>query len=834
MKTIIFLLPIFLLTYSIHSAAQTTVPLTGPTEKNYQIADITVSGATHSDAAVIIAHVGLKKGDQVSLNGSSFAQAIKQLWRLRLFSDVQIHQTKIVEDAVFIEISVVELPQLALFKIMGIKKTWEEELNKKLQTHLMKGAIVMENDRANALHNIKDFLIEKGYPDASIETKEVLNNNKLFLTFFIKKGERIKIESLTFYGNHHVTTEKLKKLMQETKAKPAILTASKLVAESYEADKKNIITYYQTLGFRNAKIRKDSIGRTADGHWEMYLLIEEGVQYYFRNITWRGNAMYSDKELRQVLGIKEGDIFNPELLEQRLRFSPDGRDISSLYMDNGYLFFQVNPVEVGVENNQVDLEIQIFEGAQATIGKVTISGNTRTNEEVIRRELRTQPGQTFSRADLIRSQRALINLGYFNPETLTVNTPVNPQHGTVDIEYIVEEKNSDQFELSAGWQPSSGEEKGRIVGTLGLTLNNFSVKQLFQKEAWNPMPQGDGQQLSLRAQSSGTAFQAYNVSFTEPWLGGKEPRSFGVSAFHQRFTNGQPAEGDSFASLQVTGGKVHLASRLKFPDDNFIARTTLSYQHINLNKYSNIELDDGSFINSGQFNNLYLEQSISRSTVNDLFFPTSGSNFELSGQFTLPYSLLNKNNPENAANPYQWLEYHKWKFNADWYTSLTKKLVLKASAKMGLIGTYNKNLGTAPFERFELGGSGTSSLQASFTGNDIYSLRGYEADYLEGTQNGGGAAFSKFSVELRYLLLNAPAAKGYVLAFADGGNIWKDTKDFNPFDVRRSVGLGFRVQVPMLGLIGFDYGFGIDKPEIDNGKWTDYAKLSIIFGFEPQ
>ena len=431
--------------------------------------------------------------------------------------------------------------------------------------------------------------------------------------------------------------------------------------------------------------------------------------------------------------------------------------------------------------------------------------------------------------EVIRSQRELMAMGYFNPEKLGIKTDVDPATGTVALEYEVKETRNEKVELSGGWNPSSKQ----VVGTLGLTLDNFSVRNLLRHKDWSPLPSGDGQRLSLRLQSTGRQYQAANFSFSEPWLGGKRPNLFTVAGFYQRFTNGESAGADGFASLSVTGGSLQLGTRFRALNRSLAFTLEGSYQNIFLNGYQDIQLDDGSTISSGRFNNLYIKPALTYNTIGDPFFPTRGARITLSAQFTPPFSALGVASAEDS-NPYRWLEYHKWRFNAEYYIPLAGKLVLKASAKMGWLGHYNSAIGTPPFERFELGGNGISSSQAGFVGNSLIALRGYDEGYLEGSRNGGGAAFSKLTMELRYPFLNTPGARGYLLGFAEAGNVWKQAYQFSPFNLRPAAGLGIRLQLPMFGTVGFDYGIGFDKPELKGQDWTKYGTFNIVLGIEPE
>lgn len=810
-----------------------------PTE--FEIGGIKVTGAEYSDDNAVIGVSGLKVGDKIRVPGPDIPQAIKKLWKLRLFTDVQILKEKTIGDVIFLEILVVERPRLSKHSFKGVKKSKHDDLNDEVNKFVLKGGIVTENVKANAAEAIEKYFIGKGYLDAGVtvdEFKDTSRINAVGLTFNVDRGPRVKIADIIFDGNENMSPRKLRKQMKETKWKKRIFSSSKFIKHDYQGDKNSIIAHYNTIGYRDARILSDSMWRNDKGQLVLKLNIEEGNRYHFRNIAWKGNSIHDSEKLDQILGINSGDIYNQELLNNRLSFSQDGRDVSTLYMDDGYLFFQVDPVEVAIEGDSIDLEIRIFEGPQATIDKVVIKGNDRTHEHVIRRELRTLPGQKFSRTDIIRSQRQIMNLGYFNPETLGINTPVNPQRGTVDIEYSLEERPSDQLELSAGWGGYQG-----VIGTLGVSFNNFALRNMFKKNAWRPVPMGDGQRLSLRAQSNGRFYQSYNISFTEPWLGGKKPNSLTVGGYYNKITRGTKGL-STYGSFEILNGSVSLGTRLSWPDDNFVSSTAINIQTIKLNNYfGGFTTDDGEYVSEGNFNNFSITQTLARTTVNDPIFPREGSTFSVSLQFTPPYSLFSDKNYGDlpAAERFKWLEYHKWRINADWYAPLGEKFVIKASMKFGFLGKYNSVLGTSPFERFQIGGDGINNQQFSFTGVDIISLRGYEITDLENNQlNGQSAAtplFDKFTVELRYPISLNPSSTIYVLAFAQGGNSWRSIRDFNPFDIKRSAGVGLRVFLPMFGLLGFDYGFGFDKDletAVDGSKFKAAGKFSIILGFEPE
>ena len=828
MTKIISIFILFFLS-SFFAFSQDPVDYTEP--KEYEIGGIEVIGSGARDPNAIKSVAGLKKGDIVKIPGDKITNAIKKLWKLRLFTDVNINLQKVIGDVAFLEIVLVERPVLFGHTYKGVKQNAHEDLNSQVKRFLLKGGVVTSNNKSNAINAIKDYYIEKGFLDAEVTVSEAPVegiNNAVKLTFDIDKGKRVKIKQISFAGIEAVTPRKVKKKMKNTREIKSLFHKSKLMESEFEEDKKSIIAYYNTIGYRDAQIVKDSIWRNEDGKLMIDLVIEEGDPYYFRNISWKGNTKYNEEYLTEVLGIEKGDIYDKELLDQRLSFSLDGRDISSLYLDDGYLFFRVDPVETSVENDSIDLEMRMYEGPQATIDKVVIKGNDRTNEHVIRRELRTKPGQKFSRKDIIRSQREIINLGYFDPENIVINTPVNPQKGTVDIEYIVAERPSDQLELSAGYGGYG------LVGTLGLAFNNFSMNNITNKSAWRPLPQGDGQSLSVRAQTSGQYYQSYNISFTEPWLGGKKPTSFSVGGYYNRFTNGQPKTSTDLGELSILRLYTGLGTRLKFPDDNFLFRVTANIEDIKINNYPGIF----SGVGDGVFHNYFLNFELTRSSVSEPIFPRGGSKFSLSAQLTPPYSAFSDKDYPNleVGEKFKWVEYHKWKFTSEWYANLVGKLVLKSELKMGFLGSYNNELGLSPFERFEITGDPLTSQQVGITGRDILYVRGYETNSFPTNTDGGAPIFTKATLELRYPISLNPSSTIYALAFVQGGNTWSNFGSYNPFDLKRSAGFGIRAFLPMFGLIGFDYGFGFDQPNLinANAKWSDYAKFSFILGFEPE
>ncbi len=812
--------------------------------QEYEIGGIKVEGAYFAEENAIIGVTGLSVGQDIRVPGPDIPRAIKNLWRLRLFTNVSIEEEKTIGDVIFLTVRVEERPRFLTHSFTGAKQSRHDDLNEEVNKYLVRGGIVTEDAKVNAAEAIRSYYIEKGYLDATVSVEEIADTsraNSVRLLFDVNRNDRVKIAEINFIGNEAVKDKKLRKQMKETSEKGRIFKSSKFQPTEFETDKDAIVAYYNTLGYRDARVISDSVYRDDDGDLIVDIDLNEGNQYYFRNITWKGNSIYDNETLARVLGIERGDVYNDEELQTRLSFSQDNADVSSLYMDNGYLFFRVDPIEVAIEGDSIDLEMRIFEGPQATIDKVVINGNDRTHEHVIRRELFTRPGQKFSRSDIIRSQRQIIGLGYFNQETLGIETPVNPDRGTVDIIYTVEEKPSDQLELSAGW----GGRRG-VIGTLGVTFNNFSLRNVFNREAWHPLPQGDGQRLSLRAQTNGRFYQSYNASLTEPWLGGKRPTSLSVSAFYNKYDFGTSTLP---RKLIIQQAAVSLGTRLRWPDDNFVFRTGLNLQTLTLDNWGELfTTDQNEQVTTGNYNNFSLQFSLSRNTATDPIYPKQGSNIELSLQATPPYRSLGiRNDPnllETVEERFRYVEYHKWRLNAEWYTPLTadSKLVLKTQAKIGYLGAYDDVAGVSPFERFQLGGDGVNNQQFAFAGVDIISLRGYEIEDLPNnfitTETGGARKiatpiFSKYTVELRYPLSLNPSSTIFVLAFAQGGNAWRTSRDFNPFDLKRSVGLGARVFLPMFGTLGFDWGYGFDKDKnlTDNGNLSTF---NIILGFEPE
>jgi outer membrane protein insertion porin family len=860
--------------------------------KEYTITAIRTTGINFLDTAIVVSISGLQVGDKIlHPGGDNFSNAVQNLWRQKLFSNIQIFVTKIKDDDIEIEINVTERPRLGNFQFKGIKKTEQEELLGKVA--LAKQTIITENTRRNAVEAIEKFYAEKGYANVKVQIIERIDTafvNSNSLTFIIDKGKKVKVNDINFFGNETVSDLKLKKQMKGTKemtrftlhssdstvygqntritfseymkdkgflspsktknyldpwARFKLFTSAKFDQKKYEEDKQKIIDYYNSVGYRDAVIVADTPYTTEKG-LNIDFKIDEGRKYYFGNITWKGNTKYPDSLLNVILGIHKGDVYNYETLNQRLgkQITPEGADISGLYMDDGYLFFQADAIETAVYNDTIDHEIRMREGPQARIKDIKIFGNDRTKEHVIRRELRTMPGELFSRSDIIRSQRELAQLNYFNQETIGINPIPNPEDGTVDIHYKLEEKSSDQLELSAGWGGGIG-----LTGTLGVTFNNFSIKNIFNKKSWDPLPTGDGQKLSLRVQSNGRAFRSYNFSFTEPWLGGKRRNSLTVSLYSSKFSNAfdpftgriLPERADS-SYLKTLGASVSLGKQLKWPDDYF----SLVYA-VNFTQYKLKDYPIFSGLDSGTSTNFSFKIALQRSSVFDPIFPRSGSNIMLSTQFTPPYSLLNSSLAED--NSYEHPEYHKWRFNAEWYVPLGKPMgaeknrqfVLKMAAKYGFMGRYNRKLDFSPFERFQLGDAGLTN-NYGLLGYDIVAHRGYPVYETSDPSVNPDLSnakqfftiFNKYQLELRYPFATNPSSTIFGLVFFEAANGWYSFKDYNPFRLRRSAGVGMRFFLPMFGLLGFDYGIGFDRKLPGQTGLKGTTRFTFMLGFEPE
>ena len=797
----------------------------------YIIGGITISGTKYLDHNTLINISGLKVGEKIIVPGENISSAIKKLWKQGLFADIKVSATKIQGNSIFLDFYVEEHPRLSKFKFVGkLKKSDITTIKEKLK--LMKGKILTQNIVNNSKQKIKDYFIEKGFLNIVVSTIQTTDStlvNSTILVFTIDKKKKVKINEIKFIGlkerevktknifgkeqPYILSVKKLKRTMKDTKEKKwyRIFKASKFLANAYKTDKNSIIEKYNEKGFRDARIISDTTYLNADNTLNIQLTINEGNPYYFRKISWVGNQKFSNEELDKLLGIKKGDIFDQSILDSRLFGNPNGTDISSLYLDDGYLFFNITPVEVATNNDSIDLEIRVYEGKQARLNRVTVIGNSKTNDHVVMREIRTKPGDLFNRSNIIRSQRELAQLGYFDPEKLNVDIDPDPIKHTVDVGYIVAEKPSDQINLQGGWGA------GRVVGSLGLVFNNFSARNFFKKNAWTPLPSGDGQKLSLTASSNGIYYQNYNISFTEPWLGGKKPTSFSISLYRSVSSNGQT--GEDRESIEIKGATIGLGKRLKFPDDYF----TL-FQNINFQQYKLKNSTSFFSYTNGYSNNMSYGITFGRSSVDQPTFPRKGSNFSLSLKLTPPYSLFDGVDDYitlDDQEKYKWIEYYKWKWKSTWYTSFANKLVLGTRIEMGLLGAYNNDLGVSPFERYYVGGDGLSGYGRIMDGRELVALRGYSNNSLSPTT--GGIIYNKYTAELRYAISLNPTSTVYVLGFLEAGDSWSNFDSFNPFQVKRSAGFGVRIMLPMFGLMGLDYGWGYDdipgNPEAGGGQF---------------
>jgi outer membrane protein insertion porin family len=857
-KLIIFSLVIFgsFNLYSQVVADSTNFSIYYDSAKKYTLAGVEVSGIRFLDTEVLKNLSGLTIGDEITIPGDQITSALKKYWRQGLFSDVRISATKIVGNKIWLDIYLQERPRLSQKNYKGVSKSEREDIEKKVM--LLIGGQVTDNLINTAERQILGIFTAKGFYNTTVDIvqrDDTAKVNQVILDINVNKKEKVKIGKIEFIGVKSLKPSELEKAMKKTKAKKLrnFFASKKFLEDKFEEDKVNLIKKYNEKGYRDAIIVADSITRdTLRNTVHLKYWIDEGKRYYFRNIRWVGNTVYTDVQLNRVLGIKKGDIFDQKLLTKRL--SEDDDAVSNEYLNTGYLFFNLNPVEVKVESDSIDFEMRMVEGSQATINEIGIKGNTKTNEHVARRELFTRPGQLFSKENIIRSERELSQMGHFNPETIKPDVVPHPEDGTVDINYELEERANDQIELSGGWGA------GMFVGTVGLKFSNFSVRNITNKKAWKPLPTGDGQALSLRAQTNGTYYQSYSFSFTEPWLGGKKPNSFTFSVYYSKQTSGNQAYnytgnyggggygsqygsqygggyGSQYGSgygnynpydyeitekMGVIGGAIGLGYRLKWPDDFFTVYHELSYQLYVLENWKYF------FFQNGRSNNLSFKTVFGRNSTDNPLYTKRGSNFSFMVQFTPPYSLFsNKDYSSKTLTPeerYSLIEFHKWVFKGDVFTplSLNSKLVLRTKFESGFLGYYNKNL-RSPFESFRLGGDGMSGY--SMYGSDIVGLRGYENNSL--TPANGGNIYEKITMELRYPITLSQSATIYGLGFLEAGNSWYDFTDYNPFAIKRSAGLGVRIFLPMFGLMGFDWGYGFDDGYT---KGTGGSQFHFIMG----
>lgn len=823
--------------------------------REYVIDTVKVVGANLTDPIILVSVSGLQQGDRIRIPGTEFSTATKKLFSQGLYNDVGIYVTELIGERVEITIWVEEVGSVSRVYWHGINKTEEQELMEKAMVkEKITGKIMTSSLVKNSELAIKRFFDEKGYLNSTVRTEleqDPVMTSRVRVNFYINKGDKVNIEKIFLSGNDSFDDRRLKGRLKDSNEKPRfrpigdILSAvvhakpsdvasffterkkvsfeeakdyvynnvkinvfgnSKFVQDKWRDDKDKLIAFYNSRGYRDARIVRDSVYNFSKNGLAIDLEVEEGRQYFVGDINYVGNYVHDDNTLNQILGVQRGDIYDTELIDRKLNFDPE-QDISSLYMDNGYLFFNIRRAEVQVREDTIDMEIRIYEGPQATINRVTVSGNDRTNDHVIIRELFTRPGEKFSRQNIIRTQRELSNLGYFNPETINPRPIPNPNDGTVDISWAVEETPSDQIELSGGWGGPFG-----FIGTVGLQFNNFSSKNLLKPRTWRPLPVGDGQSFGIRLQANGRRFQSYSVNFMEPWFGGKRRNALSLNLSRSIQRNIDFFTNEQFGSFKVSSATLGLGRMVRWPDNFFQVSNSLSFMVYDIDNFGSL-----LGLNDGLSNTFTFNTVISRNSVNSPFFPSVGSTVTLSVNATPPYSLFQSDRDFTSLEPterFRWVEYHKWMFDASFFIPLPGKLVLMAKTNLGFIGLYNQRTGFSPFERFTLGGSGLAGQQGFILAQDIISLRGYDDNSLRpfDQQSGfrGGIAYNKFTMELRYPVSLNPQATIFVLGFADGGNTVNNYRDYNPFNLYRSAGVGARVFMPAFGLLGVDWGYGFD------------------------
>ena len=831
--------------------------------KKYILADVAIVGEISFNSQTVVTFSGLQKGQQITIPGEEISTAIKKLGKLGLFDEISFYINKVENDSIYLDLNIVELPKLSEVKIVGVKKSKIEALIK--DNSLNKGKVVNENLITTTKNYIENKYKKDGYYNTKVNintVKDTATINQVNMLVSIDKGDKVKIQKIDFIGNTKLSDKALSKAMKDTKQKNIfrVLKASKFIKDKYKADLDKVIAAYKEKGYRDARIISDSVVyNKVKNTLNIKINVEEGNKYYFGDIKFLGNTIYTDQGLSQILGVKKGDTYNGVLLEKRIadKSKPDAEDITNLYQNNGYLFSNINAVEVKTANDTIDFEIRVTEGPIAYFNKITVVGNDKTNDHVIYRELRTKPGEVYSKDQLVRTIREIGQLGFFDPEAIDPKFKnVDSGAGTVDIEYNLVEKGASQIELQGGYGG------GGFIGTLGLSFNNFSARNLLNKDSYRPLPMGDGQKVSLRLQAS-TFFQTYSVSFSEPWFGGKKPVSFSTSiSYSKQFLNDFITQrADRTKSFDILTLSVGIAKRLTVPDDFFVLSQSVSYQHFALNNYNT-----GLFtFGDGTSRNLAYTIGLTRTSKGtNPIFPTYGSEFSVSAKLTPPYSLFNGVNyatlgdqrefkltntidrlniPDGNGNivnigdfidannnkvadfsqaaadiskvdqkKYNWQEYYKIKFKADWYTKLYGKLVLRTLTEFGFLGAYNQDRGVIPFERFYLGGDGLANF--AMDGRENIQLRGYPNNSLTPTNDRGdqigGTVFNKFSMEIRYPITLKSSASIYALAFLEAGSAYRDFKSYNPFELNRSAGAGIRIFMPAFGLLGIDFGYGFD------------------------
>ena len=813
------------------------------TPKKYVVGNVVVEGNTYFSDNQIVQLSGLYKGASVTVPGDDISNVLNRLWAQRYFRDVAVTADSIsaAGDSIYLKIAIKERPRVSRWSYSGIKSGERKDIMERL--NLRRGGEFSDYVSKTSCDIIARYFKEKGFSNVKVTPevqKDTIVRNAIRVNFKIDKGKKTKIKDIDFSGNDHISTYQLYRSMKKTKAKKwyNFFNSKKFNAKEYENDKKNVIQKFNEAGYRDARIIADSVYTLPDGRVSIGIKVDEGRRYYFRNITWTGNSVYTSDILNGVLQIEKGDVYDLVTMQKRLLGGggQNDYDVSKLYRDNGYLFINIKPVELMIEGDSVDVEMRIAEGKQATLNNIVINGNDLTNERVVRRQIFTRPGYLYSQSDFERSIREIASMGQFDPEAMYSNDGYSiipdEQNNTVDLIYNVTEKPSSQLELSGGWGGKT------FIGTVGISFNNFSTRRLRDKSAWRPVPLGDAQTLALRLQTSGTYYTALSLSFMEPWLFGKKPTSLSLSAYYTRQTDSYLAWNilSHNREMEIFGVSGGIGNRLEWPDNWFVLYNSLSWQVYRLrNWYSNYFIFD-----DGVAHNISYTIGLSRTSTDQQIFPRQGSDISLSLQLTPPFSLFRRHdkgtldangNPVkvksykdinydnwNAKDRYKWIEYHKWTMKADFYTKIAGDLILKTRAQFGYLGYYNRKWGYSPFEGFLVGGDGMTGY--SNYGNDVIALRGYEnysltpmevSSYNSNGYNYAGNVYDKFAVELRYPIILQPQSTIFALLFAEGGNAWSDIRKFNPFQIKRSAGAGVRIYLPVVGLIGIDWGYGFDK-----------------------
>ena len=791
--------------------------------RKYILGGISVEGIKYLGEQQIIALTGLREGMELTIPSEQTSAIVSRIWGQRHFSEVgmRIDSVSSYGDTAWLVLQLQERPRVSRWNFQGIKNSEQSELQDRLS--LRRGVPLSDYVLRSSVNIIKNYFKEKGFINAEVDVLQVRDTvvkNAVRVTFKVDRKQKVKIKKITFEGNDHVPEKKLVGSMAKTRDMRIrnIFKNKKFNEKEYENDKQSLISAFNEAGFRDARIVKDSIYYIEEDRLGIKFVIDEGRRYYFRNITWTGNSLYTADQLNAILMIKKGDVYDVVNMEKRLFGDPkkEFMDIHTLYADQGYIFFNIVPVETNIVGDSIDVELRMVEGKPATFNKIIISGNTITHEKVVRRQIFTKPGYLYSQSMLERSLREIASMGNFDPEQALDHTRgysviPNQINNTVDISYNVAEKPNSQFELSGGWGGYS------FVGTVGVSFNNFSIKRLFKKGAWKPVPLGDAQTLSLRFQTNGTYYTAASVNFLEPWLFGKKPTSFNLTGYYTRQTNSYYFYQNTDEYYEVYGIAASLGSRLKWPDNYFVLYHELSWQTYNLHNWRYNFLFD-----TGKSNNISYKITLARNSTDQAVYPREGSDFLVSLQLTPPYSLFRDKNTDyinmTDQDRYRWIEYHKWTFKGSLFVRLVGDLVLMTRAQFGYLGYYNRNLGYSPFEGYQVGGDGMSGYNTY--GSEIISLRGYSNYSLTPMNDRGiyvGHVYDKFTIELRYPVVLQPQSTIFVLAFLEGGNCWEHIQDFNPFEIKRSAGVGVRIMLPMIGLLGVDWGWGFD-PVLDQER----------------